>query len=180
MAYQNVISEVTAAPCVPHIVLVLKWLFTIEDANPTFREDSSLVNVDKLRMVFLLVTNLESQQLYRYPFVGSRTELAEFVKCMPPNHVASDPELYEMSCMREKKSEKDFAKLSIMDTFRGAVMRRKFSGQRERQELSPLESPRTEQRAPLTLANINTCPKCLKSFSTKEHLVTHIQLECCN
>lgn len=104
--YQNVLKEVRL-PAIPYIPLYSKYLFAIDENNPTFTENSDsskpkLLNFEKLRMLYVISAQMKKFQQSNYKFARTDNKvLSRLRKNLP----ALDEKLsYKMSLLIEPKN----------------------------------------------------------------------------
>ncbi len=78
-------------PLVPHVGLIPKDLFALEETNPTFVGE--LVNFDKLRMLHTIISRLQMLQSCAYPMAPNE-DLQRFLKQLKP---LSEMHIYDLS-----------------------------------------------------------------------------------
>ncbi len=139
--YQKALDATPENECVvPNIVLLLKWLFTIEDANPTLLSSGS-INVEKLRMLFVLAQKISFYQ-DRPPFVAAATpETLAFCRCIPSIAYQSEAALFDLSLARmPRAAEGGTAKLSLRTQVTAAMIRARTSTEQRRKGSLPPEA----------------------------------------
>jgi hypothetical protein len=88
--YREALSQATP-PLVPHIGLIPKDLFALEETNPTFLGE--LVNFDKLRMLHVMITRLLRFQSTTYQLAPNE-DLQRYLKNLKP---LSEMQIYDLS-----------------------------------------------------------------------------------
>ncbi len=90
------------APVIPNMVLILKWLFTIEEINPTLTATGN-INLEKMRMLYLIASKIETLQQHP-PFVSVvSAEVLSFCRSFatsPSSCFKSEAALFDLSLAR--------------------------------------------------------------------------------
>jgi hypothetical protein len=141
LSYQKALDASPENECVvPNMVLLLKWLFTIEEVNPTLLSSGN-VNVEKLRMLYVLSQKIAVYQ-DRPSFVGSASpEALAFCRCIPSVAYQSEAALFDLSLARMPRGEVGNSKLSLRTQVTAAMIRARTSTEQRRKTSLPPPEP---------------------------------------
>ncbi len=131
--YQKVLDATTDnESVVPNMVLILKWLFTIEEVNPTLLSNGN-VSFEKLRMLFIISQKISALQ-QRPPYVGSApVECVAFCRSMPAAAYQSEAALFDLSLLRIPRAADGVTlKLSLRTQVSAAMIRARTSTEQRR------------------------------------------------
>ena len=145
LSYQQALDSTKGPmPVVPNMVMFLKWLFAIEDANKDVLPNG-LINFSKMRLVFAIVQKISTLQAcpsYEGIQDGVPDELLAFCQHIPASAMMQEEPLWKLSLVREPRGTGEVGKkLSLKDTVRGAMLRARTGTASGTMRKSGVESP---------------------------------------
>jgi len=94
----------TTGRCVPQLAIYLGQLTFMEDGNPTFRNDSDIINMDKCRLVTRTVDEIRKMQSYGYQGVFDNNQEVRNLILHTPRIDNSDEQYeYSLQCEASKR-----------------------------------------------------------------------------
>jgi son of sevenless-like protein len=98
--YRDALAKATP-PVVPYIGLYTKFLFAIEETNPS-KLQNGLINFEKLRMIYNVMKELQKFQGKPYDFNIDSDVLWQFIDIKP----LTESELYQLSTKHNETQRK--------------------------------------------------------------------------